>query len=59
MKHPEEYARSAEQSLQQAKEHSTGEIRQARLTEAAVWARLALAAATVYAADRQEPSERT
>ncbi|MEV4647209.1 hypothetical protein [Saccharopolyspora sp. NPDC049357] len=57
MKHPEEYTRSAEQCLQQAKEHSTGEIRQARLTEAAIWARLAQAAATVYAADRHEASE--
>lgn len=56
MKHPEEYARSAEQCLQQAKEHSTGEIRQARLAEAAVWARLAQAAAAVYAANRHEAS---
>jgi hypothetical protein len=58
MKHPEEYAKSAEQSLELAKEHSTGEIREARLTEAAVWAQLAQAAATVYAADRQEATER-
>jgi hypothetical protein len=58
MKHPEEYARSSEESLQLAKEHSTGEIRQARLSEAAVWAQLAQAAATVYAADRQEAGER-
>ncbi|MGI8305787.1 hypothetical protein [Saccharopolyspora hattusasensis] len=57
MKHPEEYA-TAEESLQQAKDHSTEEIREARLTEAAVWARLAQAAATVYAADQQRASER-
>jgi hypothetical protein len=58
MNHPEEYAKFAEQNLRQAKEHSTGEIRQAHLTEAAVWAQLAQAAATVYAADRQA-SERS
>ncbi|MEU5850460.1 hypothetical protein [Saccharopolyspora shandongensis] len=58
MKHPEEYAKSAEENLQQAKDHSTEEIREAHLTEAAVWAQLAQAAATVYAADQQRASER-
>ncbi|MEV0089017.1 hypothetical protein [Saccharopolyspora sp. NPDC050642] len=58
MKPPEEYAKSTEEALQQAKDHSTAEIRAARLTEAAVWARLAQAAATVYAADQQRASER-
>ncbi|MEV0055879.1 hypothetical protein AB0H34_35955 [Saccharopolyspora shandongensis] len=58
MKHPEEYAKSAEEALQQAKDHSTEEIREARLTEAAVWARLAQAAAAVYAADQQGAGER-
>lgn len=59
MKHPEEYAQSAEQCLQQAKEHSTDEIRQARLTEAAIWAQLAQAAAAVYATNRGEGGERS
>ncbi|MCI2419727.1 hypothetical protein MOQ72_19970 [Saccharopolyspora sp. K220] len=59
MKHPEEYARSAEECLQQAKEHSTEEIRQTNLTEAAVWAQLAQAAAAVYAADRREANQRS
>lgn len=58
MKSPEEYAKSAEQNLQHAKEHSTGEIRQARLAEAAVWAQLTQAAATVYAADRHDATRR-
>lgn len=57
-KHPEEYARSAEQSPKQPREHTTGEIRQARLTEAAIGAQLSQAAATVHAADRHEASER-
>ncbi|MEV5544137.1 hypothetical protein AB0L13_45820 [Saccharopolyspora shandongensis] len=58
MKKPEEYAGSAERCLKQAKEHSTGEIRQARLTEAAIWAQLAQAAAAVYAAELREAGER-
>lgn len=55
--HPIAYEEQAQGCLRQA-EHRTGEDRQAALTEATVWARLAQAAATVYAADQAKKAAR-